>query len=135
MKKVGQIFSVLGGVFSIFSGLFFILFAILCFCLAIPDVKQLILEGLASWEDSSSYPIAEYVDILIAGASGFGIGFLISSVFYFVAGGLSFGCQKKGRYIGAIVFSILTGVQFFILLGAIFGMIADKKARNTQPAQ
>lgn len=133
MKNVGRIFSIIGGIFSILSGITVLLSGVLCICLSIPAIKDAVVEYAESIEADVSFPIMEYLNYMIAGAIVSGVILLVYAVFFFIAGGLSLGCHRKHSYIATIIFSVLTGFQILMLLGAIFGMIFDKKPMEQEP--
>ncbi len=127
MKKVGQIFSVIGGVFAILAGVGVVISAILMLLLNIPNVKDAFMELMQKIAEASSLPIMDYANYVVAGATVSAIINLCFGILCFLAAGFSFVCHKKKNYIATIVISALAYFQIFAVLGAIFGLIFDNK--------
>ena len=127
MKKVGQIFSLIGGILGILSGVGLVVTGVLTLLLNVPEIKDIFLESMQKLADLTKLPLMDYANYMIAGATVSAIINLIIAVLCFIAAGLSFVCHKKKTYIPTIVLGALAYFQIFIILGAIFGCIFDKK--------
>ena len=127
MKKVGQIFSLIGGILGILTGVGIVISSIVMFCLNVPEIKDAFLEGMQKLSDLTKLQFIDYANLMISGATVSAIINLIFAVICFVAAGLSFVCHKNKSYIPTIVLGVLAYCQVFIILGAIFGIIFDKK--------
>ena len=127
MKKVGQIFSIVGGVLAIVCGVGVVVSAILMLLLNIPSVQDAFMELMQKIADASSLPIMDYANYVVAGATISAIINLCFGILCFVAAAFSFICHKKKCYIVTLVFAALAYFQIFAILGAIFGIIFDNK--------
>ena len=127
MKNVGRIFSIIGGVLAlvfsvslIFSGVFMIL-------MQFDFIKSLYMEFLQMLTDLTSLPFINYSDFLLKGTLVRGILRLVFSIVCVIACIFSFTCHKNKTYIATIVLGTIAYFQFFVVLGAIFGLIFDRK--------
>ena len=127
MKVVGRVFSIIGGVFAILFGIGLVLGSVLILLLNVPEIKDYFMEAMQYLTDQTSLPFTHYADLIIEGSTFAAIINLIAAALSFIAAGFSLSCHKKKTYIASIVFGALAYFQFFVVLGAIFGVIFDKK--------
>ena len=127
MKKVSQIFSIIGGVLAILCGVGLVLSSVLMLLLNVPEIKDIFMDTMQKAADASNLPLMDYANYILAGATASAIINFVFAVFCFVAAFFSFSCHKKKSYVPTIVFGVLAYCQLFVILGAIFGLIFDKK--------
>ena len=130
MKNVGRIFSIIGGVLGIVTGFGLVICGVCFLLINIPEVKEVFLRGIQFAQDQSNVPLMDYVDFMIAGAVVSAIFEFVFAAICFVGGGLSLACHKKKNYIATIVLNALACFNTFAVLGAIFGLIFDKKSEQ-----
>ena len=128
MKNVGRIFSIIGGVLGIVTGFGLVICGVCFLLINIPEVKEVFLRGIQFAQDQSNVPLMDYVDFMIAGAVVSAIFEFVFAAICFVGGGLSLVCHKNKNYIATIVLNVLACFNTFAVLGAIFGLIFDKKS-------
>lgn len=127
MKFVGRIFSIIGGVLGILAGLGLIGTGVCLLLINIPEVKDLFLDIIQFAEDKTSVPFSNYVDLMITGSIICAIVEFIYAAICFTGAGLSLSCHKNKAYIATIVLNVIGCFNTFAILGAIFGVIFDKK--------
>ena len=127
MKNVGRIFSIIGGVLGILAGFGLVISGVCFLLINIPEVKDVFLRGVQFIQDKSNVPFMDYVDFMIAGAVISAIFEFVFAAICFVGAGLSFACHKNKSYIPSIVLNAIGCFNTFAVLGAIFGIIFDKK--------
>ena len=127
MKNVGRIFSIIGGVLAILSGVGLIGYGVCLLMLNVPEVKNVFLDIMQFVQDKTSLPFLKYADLMILGSTVSAIIQFVVAALCFVAGGLSLTCHKSKAYVATIIVGALAYWQVFVILGAIFGLIFDKK--------
>lgn len=128
MKTVGRIFSIIGGVIGILTGLGLIGFGVCLLLINVPEIKDLFLDAIQFAEDQASIPLMKYADAMIAGAVVSAIFEFIYAAICFIGAGLSLACHKNKSYIATIILNVIGCFNTFAILGAIFGIIFDKKS-------
>ena len=128
MKTVGRIFSIIGGVIGILTGLGLIGFGVCLLLINVPEIKDLFLDAIQFAEDQTSLPLMKYTDAMIAGAVVSAIFEFIYAAICFIGAGLSLACHKNKSYIATIILNVIGCFNTFAILGAIFGIIFDKKS-------
>ena len=128
MKNVGRIFSIIGGVIGIVTGFGLVICGVCFLLINIPEVKDAVLRGIQFAQDQSNVPFMDYVDFMIAGAVISAVFEFVFAAICFVGGGLSLTCHKNKSYVATIVLNALGCFNTFAVLGAIFGLIFDKKS-------
>lgn len=127
MKNVGRIFSIIGGVLAILTGLGLIGYGVSLLLLNVPEVQSIFLEVMEKLAKLTHLPFMKFADVAIAGSVVNAIVQFVFAAISFVAAGLSFSCHNTKAYIPTIVLGVIAYFQLFAILGAIFGIIFDKK--------
>ena len=127
MKNVGRIFSIIGGVLAILCGVGLIGYGVSLLLLNLPEVKDIFLEAMQKLAEITHLPFVKFAELAMASAVVNAIIQFVFAVISFVAGGLSLACHKNKAYVATIVLGALAYFQVFVVLGAIFGLIFDKK--------
>ena len=128
MKYVGRIFSIIGGVIALLTGFGLIVCGVCFLLINVPEVKEIFLKGIQFAQDKSSVPLMDYVDYMIAASTISAIFQFLFAAVCFVGGGLSLACHKNKSYVATIVLNAIGCFNTFAILGAIFGIIFDRKA-------
>ena len=127
MKYVGRIFSIIGGVIGILAGLALVGCGVCFLLINVPEIKSLFLDAIQFAQDQTSIPLMKYTDAMIAGAVVSAVFEFIYAAICFTGAGLSLSCHKNKSYIATIVLNVIGCFNTFAILGAIFGVIFDKK--------
>jgi hypothetical protein len=127
MKTTGRVFSIIGGVFALTFAFGLIVGSIFMFLVNVPEIKESFINLLNDLTERTSVPFNDFADIIITGSIVSGIINIVFAVFAVLAGIFSLLCHKNKNYVLTIVFGAIAYFQFFVVLGAIFGLIFDKK--------
>lgn len=132
MKTAGRVISIVGGAFALTFALGLIVGSVLLFMINVPEIKESFLNLLNDLTEKTSVPFNDLADFIIAGSIFSGILNLVFAVFTVLAGIFSLLCHKNKSYPLTIVFGAIAYFQFLVVLGAIFGLIFDKKVEGQQ---
>ena len=128
MKKAGLILCIIGGVTSLLSALIFLAITVLFFMLALNNTQQATLEFLQGIFDKYNL---EYMDLIRENLRFmllYAIYLSLVTVTALAAAAYSLSCHKTHRYLATIIFSCVAMFRVTVILGAIFGWIADKRS-------
>ena len=140
MRKASEVLTLIGFIFAILGAVGCLIGMIVCFVMASPEVKehtiQMINEGTITVNgyNGSAEEIATALQVAYTGAA---IACLIETLVCVAAAILVMLARTKkllGLYVASIVLGALGG-GICIILGSIFGIVANNQENNAQPVQ
>ena len=131
LRKLSEVFLIVGEIFSFVYMALFVIFAVVFFIAGSPLCHDLIVKGLEEGNINSTIPgtpeeVATYVQIIFISMA---VCFVLWAILVLVNAIIAMKVRKnpsKGGYIANIVLGLLSCVEFN-LIGGIFGLIAGDK--------
>ena len=136
MRNLSKTFLLIGAIFAIIGIFAFIGASVAFFYVGTAKDTQFIKEGFQSmWEQLPGDTDAEKIEMIQLLSNTIGVTCIIAGALSIPTIVVSFIARNNhatGLLVAAIVLSAVLAGNIFIILGAIFGLVANSKERNQQ---
>ena len=136
MRNLSKTFLLIGAIFAIIGIFAFIGSSVAFFYVGTAKDTEFIKEGFQNiWEQLPGDTDAEKIEMIQLLSNTIGVICIIAGVLSIPTIVVSFIARNNhatGLFVTAIVLSVVLAGNIFIILGSIFGLVANSKERNQQ---